>query len=115
DVEVVDLDPGDLRPDAAGVALAADLQRLGVLDRMARGDGHPVPALLAGDAEVGESEVLEHLPGELARLALDLLQAQNVGRHFVDHSADELATRADRVDVPGGETKAHGFQIRGFG
>ncbi len=107
DVEVVDLHARDLGRDAAGVALAANVQRRSGLQRQARGDGHPVPTLLALDLQVRQAHVGEGLDGELALPALDLLQAQDVGGLFGHEAGDMIGAKAHRIDVPGAEAKAH--------
>jgi hypothetical protein len=42
----------DDHADAAGVAFATDVQLRDLGDRLAAGDGHAVPALLAADLKV---------------------------------------------------------------
>jgi hypothetical protein len=108
DVEILDLDAVDHHADAAGVALAADIQpgRLG--DRLAAGDGYAVPALLTADLQVRQAHGLEGRPGELVLQAFDLLQAQDVGPALGDEAGDLIGAQADRVNVPGGDTK-HGI------
>ena len=59
-----------------------------------------MPALLAGDGQVRHAHGLEGLAGELVRLALDFLQAQDVRGLFGDEPGDLIDTQADRVDVP---------------
>jgi hypothetical protein len=70
-----------------------------------------MPALLAGDPHMRQAHGGEGLPGELGLLTLDLLQAQDVGRLFVDEARDLLGAQADGVDIPGGDTKAHGVGL----
>ncbi len=108
DVEVLDLDPGDHAGHAAGVALAAGLDLGRVLDRQARGDGHPVPALLPGDPQVRQAHLGKGLGRELAGLAFYLLHAQHVGRLFAHEAGGLFGAQADGVDVPGADTQAHG-------
>jgi hypothetical protein len=99
-----------LAADAAGVALAAGVEQgRHVLQWQARGDGHAVPALLAGDLQVRQAGGDEGLAWKLGLLALDLLQAQHVGPLLVDEAGDLLGAQADGVDVPGGDTEAHGW------
>jgi hypothetical protein len=61
-----------------------------VLDRQARGDGDAVPALLAGDPQVRQAGVDERRGRELALAALDLLQAEHVGRRLLGESGHLL-------------------------
>jgi hypothetical protein len=49
----------------------------------------------------------ERLAGEFPLAALDLLQAQDVGRLLSDEAGGLLGPQADRVDVPGADSKAH--------
>ena len=57
-----------------------------------------------------QAHVDEGLNRELASLALDLLQAQNVGRGLLDEAGGLLGAQADGVDVPGADTQAHGWE-----
>src|SRR5690606_40463416 len=95
------LHPLDHGRDAAGVALATDVQPGAVNDGQAAGDRHPVPALLAADAQVGQAHVDEGLTRELVLGAFDLLQAQDVRGVFGDETGDLIDAQADRADVPG--------------
>ncbi len=110
-VEVVDLDAGHRGGDAAGMPLAADIQRPGVLERQARGDGHAMPALLAFDAQVRQAHLDEGAGRELSLPTLDLLQTDHVRRLLPDEAGDLLTAEADGVDVPGAEAKAHRITI----
>jgi len=114
DIEVLDLDAGHFRRDAAGVALAAVHQGRDVFDGQPRGDRHAVPALLAGDLDVFQAHGLEGLARELAVLAFDFLHAQDVGRLFVDEPGGLFGAEADGIDIPGGDTKAHAYGFRVF-
>ncbi len=107
DVEVADLDPGDDPGDAAGVALAAGVERAGRLDRQARGDGHAVPALLAGDGQVRQAHVHEGLGREFGLPALGLLQADDVRSALGDEARHLLGAQPYRIDVPRRHPQPH--------
>src|SRR5262245_48684965 len=47
-------------------------------------------------------------PGELVLDAFDLLEAKDVGLVLLYEAVDEVEPKPDRVDIPGGEAKAHG-------
>ena len=113
DVEVLDLDPRDPGPDNPGMALAAEVQGGGVVEGKSRDDSHPVRALLAADAHVRVAGSLELGPGEFPFPALDLLEAQDVRVLLARETDHLLGAEADGVDVPGGESQAHGgFPVR---
>jgi hypothetical protein len=72
-----------------------------------------VRALLAADAHVRVAGGLELGPGEFSFPALDFLQAQDVRVLLAGEPCHLLGAEADRVDVPGGESQAHGgFPVR---
>jgi hypothetical protein len=75
----------------------------------------PCQPFWPGDLQVRQAGGGEGLAWKLALLALDLLQAQDIGRLLVDEAGDLLGAEADGVDVPGGDTKAHGLALEGSG
>ena len=78
------------------MAFAADVQGRGRLERQARGDRHAVPALLAADLQVRQSGLGQASARELGLLALDLLQAEDVGRLLADEAGDLLGAQTRR-------------------
>jgi hypothetical protein len=54
-----------------------------------------------------EAERAERQLGKEPIDAFDLLQAEHVRLLRAHEAFDEVETQADRVDVPGGETKTH--------
>jgi hypothetical protein len=64
---------------------------------------------LAGDLQVRQTGLNEGRDGELALAALDLLQADHVGRRFAGEAGHLRGAQADGIDVPGGESEAHGL------
>jgi len=96
------------------VAQLADLEGVAVLQRQTRGDGHPVPSLLARHPQVRHAHLFEGVARKLVRRAFDLLQQQDVGRAFVDEPRHLVDSQADGVDVPGGEANCHGPALAGL-
>ena len=72
-------------------------------------------ALLAPDHEVGQAHGLKGFGRELAILTFDLLQTEDIGSLFGDKARDLVEPQADRIDVPSGDTKAHGKGPRAGG
>ncbi len=96
------------------MALTADLKLRTRLERKARSDGDAMPALLAADRQMRQAHLHKGLARKLALLALDLLQAQYVRRLFGDEARHLVDAQPHRVDVPGGEAKAHGILLKRF-
>jgi len=57
---------------------------------------------------MGQPHGLKGLSGKLAVLTFDFLQTEDIGRLLGDKASDLVEPQADRIDVPSGETKAHG-------
>src|SRR5579859_1158605 len=95
------------------MAFAADIELRRVGERQARSDGHAMPALLACDLQVRQAHLREGLAGELTLSTLDLLHAQDI-RGLLGHKAGGLfGAKANRIDIPGADTKAHAFPYEG--
>ena len=97
------------------MALAADIEPRRVPNRQARGDGHPVPALLPGDLQVRQPGVDESFPRKLAFLALDLLHGQNVGAALGHKALHLFGAQPHGIDVPGRQSQAHASAPRKSG
>src|SRR3989304_844100 len=69
--------------------------------------GDAVIALLAGHGDMGETERAKLKLRKLAFDAFDLLQTEHVRLVGFDQAAHEIEPEPDRIDVPGGEAKAH--------
>ncbi len=73
-----------------------------VFQRQFRQDRHAVVALLPPRHEVIIAQRAEPLGRDQLDRALAFLQAENVGRLFLQKPPDQPLAQADRVDVPGG-------------
>ena len=100
-----------LEADAVGQA-RADVPRLAIvlpvvaamrMQRQPAQDRDAVMHALPGEQAVDIAEPLERLVGKGRVVDLGLLQAQHVGRDLRQEIADNVDTRANRIDVPGGD------------
>jgi hypothetical protein len=57
---------------------------------------------------MGQAHGLKGLGRKLAVLTFDFLQTEDIRGLFGDKAGDLVKAQADRIDVPSGETKAHG-------
>jgi hypothetical protein len=85
--------------------LSCQSWRLKLADRHAADRGDAVIALLPADRLMGVAQRRQRLGGEQVALALDLLQAQDVGRGFGKQLFDQADAQAGRIDVPGGDSE----------
>ena len=65
-------------------------------------------SLLPANGDMLETERTQMHLGKQPVDAFDFLQAENIRPVRPDEALDEIETQAHRVDVPGGESKAHG-------
>ena len=65
-------------------------------------------ALLAVERDVGIAELLELAERELSVGALGFLQAERIGSVLGQEARDQIDAQPHRIDVPGGDRKAHG-------
>ena len=91
------------------MAAAANVAALEQREGKAGKDGDAVIALLAGHRDMRKAERPELKLWELAFDAFDLLQANHIRPVRSGEAADEIELEPDRVDVPRGETEAHGL------
>ncbi len=99
-IEVVHLHvAGQAGQQMAGVILAGPFQPLGTRQRHAGDGGDAVIALLAEDLHVRIAHLPEVLVGELAILALDLLQADHVRPVGLHEAPHDRQAQAHGVDV----------------
>src|SRR5690348_17256863 len=76
---------------------------------MARDHRHAVVALLPVQGDVLVAEPPEALERKLVVRTLGLLQTEDVGARRFDELRHKVDAQAHRVDVPGGDEKAHSF------
>src|SRR4029079_16115903 len=94
-----------------GVVLAAKAARRAAGKGPPRDNGDAVIALLAVDENVIVAAPAKGLVGEELLAALDLLQAEDIGRVRIEKGADEIDAPAHGIDVPGGDGEGHSGRI----
>ena len=65
-------------------------------------------SLLPANGDMLEAERAQMYLGEQLVDAFDFLQAENVRLVRLDEALDEIEAQAHGVDIPSGESKAHG-------
>jgi hypothetical protein len=111
DVEIVEQDgigagfERDL--DVPAILLAATMVNVFSGERHLGEDRHAVVGLHALDQPVRVAQPLEGLVREELVRALGLLQAQHIGLAQPEIAFDVIDPQTDRIDVPGGDGKAH--------
>ncbi len=114
DIDILDDHPvmlGQLDPDMASLAIVLPVVAAEFPERRFRHRRDAVIALLPMHGEMLVSQRAERLVGELVLLALDLLQAQHIGRLLFDEALDDGHAQADGIDVPGSD-RNHGQRLR---
>ena len=108
DVKVVDGDAiVQLTCNMAGMAQIGKIHAADLGDGHPRQDGDAVVPLLPSRDHVGIAKRGKALHRDLVDRALALLQAQDIGRLFLQQLQHDRLAQADRVDVPGGKGKGH--------
>src|SRR5690606_15769736 len=92
-----------LDADVAGFAVVLPVVLRELAERYPADRGYAVVTLLPVHHAMPVAERLERRVRELLLAALDLLQAQHVGRVLADEAFDLRDPQADRIDVPGGD------------
>ena len=106
DIDVLDDHPlvvGQLDPDMARFAIVLPVVAAEFPERRFRYRRDAVIALLPMHGKMLVSQRAERLVGKLVLLALDLLQAQHIGRLLFDEALDDGHAQADGIDVPGSD------------
>ncbi len=104
----------ELDPDVTRLAVILPVVLREIPKRHPADSGDAVIAFLPMDRDVFVSQGAYRLVGELMLLALDLLEAQHVGRLFGQEAFDLRQAQPHRIDVPGGDRKrGHRAQVSG--
>ena len=98
--------------EMARVTAPANIAPLFQRERDAGERGDAVIPLLARDRDMGKAERAKLARGKVPLDAFDLLQAEEIGPVGSHEAAHEIESESDGVDVPGGETEAHGPKDR---
>ena len=100
-----------LDPDVPRLAIGLPVVAGDLADRYAGNGGDAVITLLPAHRLMGVAQRGERLGGEEVALALDFLQAQDVGCGFGEEFLDQPDAQTRGVDVPGGD-RQHGSGLR---
>ena len=90
-----------------GMAVAAQIHAVHLLEGDFRDRRHAVIALLAGHGDMREAHRLEGGTRKLILLALDLLETEHVGVFGAHEALNEIEPKANGVDIPRGQSETH--------
>ena len=95
----------------AAVALVTKIARMLRVKRDARNNGNPVIAFLAELSDVSISHIIQWAWRKLALWTFGFLQTQDIWLCLIQKALHQADAKANRVDVPSGNLKAHTKQM----